>query len=159
MLKYTPNQEDHHIAVYQKNNDLIWWGEESDLEKRVAIMQIAEAFFLPSLVEGLSLSLLEAMSTGTACIASDAGADGEVLENGAGIVISTDNVTTQLKTIIPILIDNPNLLKTLGEKGRKRILEKYSIEKKDCQRDEIRGPYFQHQSNWFSSIPLANHRP
>jgi len=112
----------------KKNNDLIWWGEESDLEKRVAIMQIAEAFFLPSLVEGLSLSLLEAMSTGTACIASDAGADGEVLENGAGIVISTDNVTTQLKTIIPILIDNPNLLKTLGEKGRKRILEKYSIE-------------------------------
>ncbi len=69
------------------------------------------------------------MSTGTACIASDAGADGEVLENGAGIVISTDNVTTQLKTIIPILIDNPNLLKTLGERGRKRILEKYSIEK------------------------------
>jgi len=112
-----------------KNNDLIWWGEESDVEKRVAIMQIAEAFFLPSLVEGLSLSLLEAMSTGTACIASDAGADGEVLENGAGIVISTDNVTTQLKTIIPILIDNPNLLKTLGERSRKRILEKYSIEK------------------------------
>ena len=68
-------------------------------------------------------------STGTACIASDAGADGEVLENGAGILISTNNVTTQLKTIIPILIDNPNLLKTLGKRGRKRILEKYSIEK------------------------------
>ena len=113
----------------KKNNDLIWWGEEPDLEKRVAIMQIAEAFFLPSLVEGLSISLLEAMSTGTACIATDAGADGEVLENGAGIIISTDNVTIQLKTIIPILIDNPNLLKSIGERGRKRILEKYSIEK------------------------------
>ncbi len=113
----------------EKNNDLLWWGEESDLEKRVAIMQIAEAFFLPSLVEGLSLSLLEAMSTGTACIATDAGADGEVLENGAGIILSTNNVTIQLKTIIPILLDNPNLLKSLGEKGRQRILEKYSIEK------------------------------
>ena len=112
----------------KENNDLIWWGEESDIEKRVAILQIAEAFFLPSLVEGLSLSLLEAMSTGTACIASDAGADGDVLENGAGIIISTDNVTTQLKTIIPILIDNPNLLKKLGKRGRERILEKYSIE-------------------------------
>ena len=113
----------------EKNNDLLWWGEESDLEKRVALMQIAEAFFLPSLVEGLSLSLLEAMSTGTACIATDAGADGEVLENGAGIILSTNNVTIQLKTIIPILLDNPNLLKSLGEKGRQRILEKYSIEK------------------------------
>ena len=114
---------------YKKNDDLIWWGEESDIDKRVAIMQIAEAFFLPSLVEGLSLSLLEAMSTGTACIATDAGADGEVLENGAGIVISTDNVTSQLKKIIPILLDNPNLSKRLGKKGRNRILEKYSIEK------------------------------
>ena len=113
----------------KKNNDLIWWGEEPDLEKRVAIMQIAEAFFLPSLVEGLSLSLLEAMATETACIATDAGADGEVLKDGAGIIISTDNVTIQLKTIIPILIDNPNLLKSIGEKARQRILEKYSIEK------------------------------
>jgi len=43
-------------------------------------MQIAEVFFLPSIVEGLSLSLLEAMSTGTACVATDAGADGEVLD-------------------------------------------------------------------------------
>ena len=34
---------------------LIWWGTELDLETRVAIMQIAEVFFLPSLVEGLSL--------------------------------------------------------------------------------------------------------
>ena len=32
---------------------LIWWGSEMDLETRVAIMQIAEVFFLPSLVEGL----------------------------------------------------------------------------------------------------------
>ena len=92
-------------------------------------MQIAEVFFLPSLVEGLSLSLLEAMSTGTACVATDAGADGEVLENGAGIIISTDNVASQLKTIIPILIEHPTFTKTLGEKARERVLEKYTIKK------------------------------
>ena len=93
-------------------------------------MQIAEVFFLPSLVEGLSLSLLEAMSTGTACVATDAGADGEVLDNGAGIVISTDNVATQLKTIIPILIDHPSFTKALGEKGRRRVIQRYTIESK-----------------------------
>ena len=108
---------------------LIWWGSEIDLETRVAIMQIAEVFFLPSLIEGLSLSLLEAMSTGTACVATDAGADGEVLDNGAGIVISTDNVVTQLKTIIPILVDHPSFTKSLGEKGRARVIERYTIKK------------------------------
>jgi glycosyltransferase involved in cell wall biosynthesis len=92
-------------------------------------MQISEVFLLPSLVEGLSLSLLEAMSTGTACVATDAGADGEVLDNGAGIVISTDNVTAQLKTIIPILVDHPSFTKVLGEKARERVIEKYTITK------------------------------
>ena len=108
---------------------LIWWGAELDLETRVAIMQIAEVFFLPSLVEGLSLSLLEAMSTSTACVATDAGADGEVLDNGAGIVISTDNVAAQLKTIIPILVEHPSFTKDLGEKARDRVIDRYTITK------------------------------
>ena len=69
------------------------------------------------------------MSTGTACVATDAGADGEVLDNGAGIVISTENVATQFKTIIPILIDHPSFTKALGEKGRKRVIERYTIKK------------------------------
>ena len=119
---------EHNFSDFDKE-DLIWWGEESNLEVRVAIMQIAEVFFLPSLVEGLSLSLLEAMSSGTACVATDAGADGEVLYNGAGIVISTDDVTTQLKTMIPILQIHPYFTKILGIKARERIIERYTIEK------------------------------
>ena len=69
------------------------------------------------------------MSTSTACVATDAGADGEVLDNGAGIVMSTENVVTQLKTIIPILIDHPSFTKSLGEKGRTRVIERYTIKK------------------------------
>tara|TARA_B100000674_G_scaffold152862_1_gene121932 strand:+ start:2621 stop:3775 length:1155 start_codon:yes stop_codon:yes gene_type:complete len=126
-----------------EKDNIYWWGEESDLDTRVAIMQIAEAFFLPSLVEGLSLSLLEAMSTGTACIATDAGADGEVLENGAGIIISTDNVTTQLRTIIPILFNHPSITKDLGEKARERVLERYTINKNI---DELEAVYKELQS-------------
>ena len=134
---------ENNFSDLEKEN-LIWWGEESHLETRVAIMQIAEVFFLPSLVEGLSLSLLEAMSTGTACVATDAGADGEVLDNGAGIVISTDDVTTQLKTMIPILQDHPDFTKILGIKARERVIEKYTIEKNI---DRLEKVYFQIKEN------------
>ena len=58
------------------------------------------------------------MSTGTACVATDAGADGEVLENGAGIVISTQGVTTQLRTLLPVLRDQPVLTSELGKKSK-----------------------------------------
>ncbi len=107
--------------------DIIWWGYEADLDTRVALQQCAEVFVLPSLVEGLSLALLEAMASGTACVATDAGADGEVIGGGAGIVMSTQGVTTQLRTLLPVLRDQPILCSELGRRGRSRILERYTL--------------------------------
>jgi glycosyltransferase involved in cell wall biosynthesis len=67
------------------------------------------------------------MASGTACIATDAGADGEVLEGGAGIVISTQGVTTQLRTLLPVLRDQPVLTAELGHRARQRALERYTL--------------------------------
>jgi len=116
-------------SIFNNDNDVLWWGYEADLETRISLLQCAEVFLLPSLVEGLSLALLEAMSTGTACVATDAGADGEVLENGAGIVMSTEGVTSQLKTLLPVLIDQPLLTSELGRRARLRVLERYTLKK------------------------------
>jgi len=116
-------------ALEAGNSDpsVLWWGYEPRLDMRVALQQLAEVFLLPSLVEGLSLSLLEAMASGTACVATDAGADGEVLEGGAGIVISTQGVTTQLRTLLPVLRDQPVLTAELGRRARERALERYTL--------------------------------
>ena len=108
-------------------DDVLWWGYEADRARRVALLQLAEVFLLPSLVEGLSLALLEAMASGTACVATDAGADGEVLAGGAGIVISTQGVTTQLRTLLPVLRDQPVLTAELGRRARERVLERYTL--------------------------------
>lgn len=108
-------------------DDVVWWGYEPDVQRRVALLQAAEVFLLPSLVEGLSLALLEAMASGAACVATDAGADGEVLADGAGIVISTQGVTTQLRTLLPVLRDQPLLTAELGRRARRRVLEQYTL--------------------------------
>jgi len=107
---------------------VLWWGYESSQVRRQALLQVAEVFLLPSLVEGLSLSLLEAMASGTACVATDAGADGEVLGGGAGIVISTQGVTTQLRTLLPVLRDQPVLTAELGRRARERALQRYTLD-------------------------------
>ncbi len=116
-----------HNSLITNDCDVLWWGYESDLETKIALLQCAEVFLLPSLVEGLSLSLLEAMASGTACVATDAGADGEVLEDGAGIVLSTQGVTTQLRTILPVLREQPVLTFELGSRARSRVLERYTL--------------------------------
>jgi glycosyltransferase involved in cell wall biosynthesis len=108
-------------------DDVVWWGYEPDVQRRVALLQAAEVFLLPSLVEGLSLALLEAMASGAACVATDAGADGEVLADGAGIVISTQGVTTQLRTLLPVLRDQPLLTAELGRRARRRVLDHYTL--------------------------------
>jgi glycosyltransferase involved in cell wall biosynthesis len=109
------------------DSSVLWWGYEQSETMRQAVLQVAEVFLLPSLVEGLSLSLLEAMASGTACVATDAGADGEVLSDGAGIVISTQGVTTQLRTLLPVLRDQPVLTAELGRRARERALQRYTL--------------------------------
>ncbi|MFO0056914.1 MAG: glycosyltransferase family 4 protein [Cyanobacteriota bacterium] len=114
-------------ALQHNDDDVLWWGYEADLQRRVSLLQLAEVFLLPSLVEGLSLALLEAMACGKACVATDAGADGEALEGGAGIVISTIGVTPQLRTLLPVLRDQPVLTAELGRRARARVLERYTL--------------------------------
>lgn len=122
---------------YGHDASIHWLGFVQDEARRIDILRGADAFLLPSLVEGLSLSLLEAMACGTACVATDAGADGEVLEDGAGIVIDTQRVSHQLQTILPILHQHPEMTRLLGQKARQRVLERYTLTKNVAQVEAI----------------------
>lgn len=112
---------------YGKSDNIIWLGYVADEQQRINILRAADVFILPSLVEGLSISLLEAMSCGVACLATDAGADGEVLDHGAGIVLDTQDVAAQLKTLLPLFRDHPEMTDLLGKKARQRVLERYTL--------------------------------
>lgn len=106
---------------------MIWLGFVAEEGRRIEILRAADVFVLPSLLEGLSLSLLEAMACGVACIATDAGADGEVLEDGAGVILNTHRVTTQLNTLLPLFRDHVEWTTLLGQKARARVLERYTL--------------------------------
>ena len=114
-------------ASYGAEHNIIWLGYVADEKRRIEILRGSDVFILPSLVEGLSLSLLEAMACGLACIATDVGADGEVLSDGAGVVLSTQGVTTQLKTLLPLFKNQPELAKLMGQKARQRVSERYTL--------------------------------
>lgn len=51
----------------------------------------ADLFLFPSYTEGFSLSLMEAMANGLPCIASDVGANKDMLEDKGGIIIEPRN--------------------------------------------------------------------
>jgi glycosyltransferase involved in cell wall biosynthesis len=122
---------------YGSDFGVIWLGFVAEEDRRIQILQGADVFILPSLVEGLSLSLLEAMACGLACLATNVGADGEVLAKGAGVVINTKTVRTQLKSLLPLFQDHPELTNLLGQKARKRVLEQYTLRNNVAQLEEL----------------------
>ncbi|NEO15483.1 MULTISPECIES: glycosyltransferase family 4 protein [unclassified Moorena] len=122
---------------YGEEHNIIWLGFVASEEERIEILRAADVFILPSLLEGLSLSLLEAMACGVACVATDAGADGEVLEDGAGVILNTHGVTSQLKTLLPLLRDHRDWTTLLGQKARARVLERYTLSRNITQLERL----------------------
>lgn len=91
-------------------------------------LQMADVFVLSSSDEGISNSLLEAMSCGLACISTNVGGAKEIFDNGnCGILVESNNVDELADSIVRLAL-NPDLAKQLGNSARQRILEKYSID-------------------------------
>jgi glycosyltransferase involved in cell wall biosynthesis len=103
-------------------------------------LKSADLFVLPSRAEGLSNSLLEAMSYGIPCIATEVGGNSELLESGNqkvlpgkyviggnGLLINPDDIEGLAKAIL-YLIRNRDVREGLGRKSRKFVQEKFSID-------------------------------
>ncbi|HIK22121.1 MULTISPECIES: glycosyltransferase family 4 protein [unclassified Thermosynechococcus] len=114
------------MANYGPEQNILWLGSIINDQERLQILRGCDVFILPSQIEGLSLSLLEAMACGLACLATDVGADGEVL-TGAGIVLNPQYVKTQLQALLPIFYQHPEMIRLLGDKARQRVLQRYSL--------------------------------
>jgi glycosyltransferase involved in cell wall biosynthesis len=91
-------------------------------------LHAAELFALPSLAEGISNSLLEAMSCGLACIATSVGGSPEVLEGGkVGMLVAPQNVE-ELTAALVCLGQSEEKRMRLGVLARQRVLEKYDFQ-------------------------------
>ncbi|MBL6690856.1 MAG: glycosyltransferase family 4 protein [Pseudomonadales bacterium] len=79
---------------------------------------------VPSIYEGFGLPAGEAMACGVPVISTDGGALPEVVGD-AGIIVPTRDASA-LASAIRVMLDDENLREKLAERGRQRILEKFS---------------------------------
>lgn len=82
--------------------------------------QMADAFLLPSLNEGMSNNMLEAMASGLPIVMTATGGAAELIQDGeSGFVIrKKDSADTAAK--LERLIQNPELARQMGRKSRER---------------------------------------
>jgi glycosyltransferase involved in cell wall biosynthesis len=91
------------------------------------LMASAEIACVPSLYEGFSLPAVEAMSSGTALIASDTGALPEVVgRDGRSALLVTAGDVPALTAALDRLLRDPERRAALGVAGRIRALERFS---------------------------------
>lgn len=91
-------------------------------------LQAADLFVLPSATEGLSNSMLEALSTGLPVLATSVGGTPDVItHNVNGYLIPPDDVPALQNSLLQLLADG-ELRARLGREARQRILNNFSLE-------------------------------
>ncbi|MGD9826346.1 MAG: glycosyltransferase [Desulfobacter sp.] len=91
------------------------------------LMQGFDLFVLPSFNEGISNTILEAMATGLPVVASNVGGNPElVCDEENGRLIDPEE-PGQIADIIEQYIETPYLCKLHGTKGRKMMVERFSV--------------------------------
>jgi glycosyltransferase involved in cell wall biosynthesis len=118
-----------------------------DLEQLVASLGLQDRCLLPGTVpdvatflaeldvavlssrsEGMSNSLLEYMAAGRPIVATDVGANGQMIEHGVHGLLVPAGAPALLAAAINRLLDDANLAQRLGDAARRRAWEQYSRE-------------------------------
>ncbi len=105
------------------NNRIIFTGAVYGDDKET-LMANCGTFCIPSTIEGLSITLLEAMSYGRICIASDIQANKEALADNAIWVKAED--LESLKSALKRVMLNYDVLNLSGKKNYQRVIEHFT---------------------------------
>ena len=92
-------------------------------------LRAADVFVLPSLEEGMSLALLEAMAMGLPVVASAIAANEAIVENGVTGRLAPARDSDRLADVIVELLENRDVAQRLGEAGRHHVSQRYSLDR------------------------------
>ncbi len=103
---------------------IVFAGHRSDA---YSLMSAFEAFVLASEFEGMSNSLMEAMSLSIACVVSDIAANRELITHEqSGLIFPLGKSPDLTKALTRVLQDEP-LSKRLGRAAKQRIADNHSV--------------------------------
>ena len=129
-----PQTEPDKKYYQQLLNDYAGFIAQGSLRFTGAIPEIATllaAFgiiVVPSINEGFSLVVIEAMAAGCAVIASNVGGIIDLIENNKTGILAQPESFEQIAQAVLQLLNNPELRQRLGVQARATALEKYSRE-------------------------------
>jgi glycosyltransferase involved in cell wall biosynthesis len=104
---------------------IIWTGHRNDVDEILAALDL---YVLPSLEESLPLSVLEAMASGLAVVASAVGGIPECVTSGETGLLVPPARSDPLAAAINELLGDPARRRRFGDAGRRRVQERFTAE-------------------------------
>jgi glycosyltransferase involved in cell wall biosynthesis len=105
-------------------NRIEFLGDVSDVP---ALLRRASMFVLPSLTEGLPLTVLEAMATGLPVIATRVGGTPEVVDDGTTGLLVDPREPEQMARAMMRIFECPELGRRLGDAAHLRVAEHFDV--------------------------------
>jgi len=91
------------------------------------MLNAMDVFVLPSLGEGMSNTLLEAMATGLPVLATNVGGNPEIIEDNVSGCLFTPGDAAWLGDRLKLLARDPAVIHQLGTAARNRAMESFSL--------------------------------
>ncbi len=106
--------------------DSVWLpGARSDVPE---LMRAMDVFVLPSINEGISNTILEAMATGRPVVAGRAGGNPELVVDGLTGALYDPGDPNGLATAVEQYVQQADLRRIHGEAARRRVAEQFSLD-------------------------------
>lgn len=112
------------VADLNINNNVIFTGYRSD---NTILLNSLDIYVLPSLWEGFSLSLLEAMAVGLPIITTNIKGNKEAVDNECGIVVSPKS-STELEEALDKYISNSSFRYNMAAKAKDKFMKNHTHE-------------------------------
>jgi glycosyltransferase involved in cell wall biosynthesis len=109
-------------------------GEVDDVRPH---LRQADVLVLPSRAEGLSNTLLEAMSTGLPVVASDIPANRALIQDAVNGLLYPVADVQALQGTLELIMGNESLRERLGCEGRRTVKSEYSIDRVAAQYESV----------------------
>lgn len=101
------------------------------------LLELFDVFCLPSIHEGMPLTVLEAMSAGVPVVGADVLGINEVITNNANGFLFPSNDSNKLSEVIVQLLTDHNLKKRLSEAASQYVADHYDLDKKVMEYERL----------------------
>lgn len=109
-------------------SDRVVFEEDVSADRVADLMAASDAFLLPSLREGIAVTVYEAMASGLPVVATDVGGQAELVAPGTGILVSDPgghDAVARIADEVANLIEDPNTRAAIGAAGRQRVVSEF----------------------------------